>query len=84
MFGLVRQTRRRQTDKSVSAASYAVSGSAGLPGPFLRQQVLDRVLDPDTLVHPLGIFWKRDAGGEKTHRHLNVKPQIRQKFGNPG
>lgn len=66
MFGLVRQRRRRQTHKSAAAAeaAYAESGSAGLPGALLSQQVLDRVLDPDALVHPLGIVCNTDTGGE--------------------
>lgn len=60
-----------QVDPSVSA--YAVSGSVGLPGPLLCQQVLDGVLDPDALVHPLGVFCR--AGGQrvsKSARHLKV------------
>lgn len=43
---------------------YIVSGSGGLPGPFLSQQVFDRVLDPDALVDPLGIIWEKETGGE--------------------
>lgn len=51
--------------------SYIVSGSGGLPGPFLSQQVFDRVLDPDALVDPLGIIWNKDTGGESPKQSEN-------------
>lgn len=44
--------------------SYVVSGSGGLPGTLLRQQVFDRVLDPDALVDPLGIIWNTETAGD--------------------
>lgn len=46
--------------------SYVVSGSGGLPGTLLRQQVFDRVLDPDALVDPLGIIWNTETAGDSS------------------
>lgn len=58
--------------------SYVVSGSGGLPGTFLSQQVFDRVLDPDALVDPLGIIWNTETGGESPEQSGNSSPNFPQ------
>lgn len=58
--------------------SYVVSGSGGLPGTFLSQQVFDRVLDPDALVDPLGIIWNTETGGESPEQSGNSSPHFPQ------
>lgn len=56
-FGRKTKQGKRGQDKSRALGAYAVSGSISLPGSLLRQQVFDRVLHSDALVHSLGIFW---------------------------
>lgn len=68
------------TAAAAAVAAYAESGSAGLPGALLSQQVLDRVLDPDALVHPLGIVCNTDTGGETPKQSENSFSHFPQTF----
>lgn len=53
----MRRAREGQkAERCRGVGAYAVSGAVGLLGSLLRQQVFDRVLDPNALIHPLGII----------------------------
>lgn len=52
--GRAREGQKGERFRGVGA--YAVSGAVCLLGSLLRQQVFDCVLDPNALIHPLGII----------------------------
>lgn len=53
--GGAREGQKGERFRGVGA--YTVSGAVCLLGSLLRQQVFDCVLDPNALIHPLGIIW---------------------------
>lgn len=82
-FGLIEENKGGRDRRFRRCGAHAVSGSVCLPGPLLCQQVFDRVLHSDALVHSLRIFCRQtehrradmsDAARLVTQLHTNFHP----------